>query len=523
MDLKDVELNEMDPEKQPMATAAAGETNGALKVKVLDDEVETKFTGLSKEELLKVAGTPGWVRTRWALLILFWAGWLGMLVGAVMIIVQAPRCRQLPTQEWWQKGVLYEIGAVEAFQDSNDDGVGDLAGIKQRIDDLGALKVKGLVIGPIHATVADKPEETHLTQIDKAFGTMDNFTQLLETARKKSIMIVLDLTPNYKGGNPWFNNGTVTDSNLLSQVKDALSFWLEKGVAGIRLGGADQLKGLDVLEEWNNLTANYSTDEKSRVLIAVTDISKTADILTLVNQTSSAFLSRRYLLSDSDRLTASELSNKIWEYLEAAGQRWACWSVGGRKVGHMASLVQEDLLRLYNILLFTLPGTPFTNYGDEIGLKDVPGQPADPIMHWDDTETHGFSSKLSRDHADVNQNISVKTESADKHSLLSLYKALSERKGKERSLLHGDFVPLQPSPSPHVYAYLRVWDQNDRFLVALNLGTEKTTVALQHAQLPESATLVLSSDPQRQEGSVELLKLELAPSEGVLLKFPYTA
>ncbi|PNI45455.1 SLC3A2 isoform 9, partial [Pan troglodytes] len=31
-----------------------------------------KFTGLSKEELLKVAGSPGWVRTRWALLLLFW-------------------------------------------------------------------------------------------------------------------------------------------------------------------------------------------------------------------------------------------------------------------------------------------------------------------------------------------------------------------------------------------------------------------------------------------------------------------
>ncbi|KAJ1159524.1 hypothetical protein NDU88_000031 [Pleurodeles waltl] len=118
---------------------------------------------------------------------------------------------------------------------------------------------------------------------------------------------------------------------------------------------------------------------------------------------------------------------------------------------------------------------------------------------------------------------SYQVESTDKHSLLSLYKTLSERKGKERSLLHGDFVPLQLTASANVYAYLRVWDQNDRFLVALNLGTEKTTVALRHDQLPDSASLVLSSDPQRQEGSVELHKLELAPSEGVLLQFPYAA
>lgn len=39
-----------------------------------DGAAEAKFTGLSKEELLKVAGSPAWVRTRWALLLLFWLG-----------------------------------------------------------------------------------------------------------------------------------------------------------------------------------------------------------------------------------------------------------------------------------------------------------------------------------------------------------------------------------------------------------------------------------------------------------------
>lgn len=60
VDMKDVELSEMDPEKQPMTgdgQAAAAEKNGSVKLKVPDDEVA--FTGLSKEELMKVAGTPG--------------------------------------------------------------------------------------------------------------------------------------------------------------------------------------------------------------------------------------------------------------------------------------------------------------------------------------------------------------------------------------------------------------------------------------------------------------------------------
>lgn len=60
IDMKEVELNELDPEKQPMtgdAQVAGGEKNGSVKLKVPEDEVT--FTGLSKEELMKVAGTPG--------------------------------------------------------------------------------------------------------------------------------------------------------------------------------------------------------------------------------------------------------------------------------------------------------------------------------------------------------------------------------------------------------------------------------------------------------------------------------
>lgn len=134
--MKEVELNELEPEKQPMNAASGAamavvgaEKNGLVKIKVAEDEAEAaaaaKFTGLSKEELLKVAGSPGWVRTRWVLLLLFWLGWLGMLAGAVVIIVRAPRCRELPAQKWWHTGALYRIGDLQAFQGH---GSGNLAG-----------------------------------------------------------------------------------------------------------------------------------------------------------------------------------------------------------------------------------------------------------------------------------------------------------------------------------------------------------------------------------------------------------
>lgn len=49
------------------------------------------------------------------LFVLFWLGWLGMLAGAVVLIVQAPRCKPLPELNWWDLGSLYQIGDVKAF------------------------------------------------------------------------------------------------------------------------------------------------------------------------------------------------------------------------------------------------------------------------------------------------------------------------------------------------------------------------------------------------------------------------
>lgn len=58
-----------------------------------------------------------WVRTRFVLLILFWLGWVGMLAGAIVIIVQAPRCKPIPEMNWWNDGPLYQIPDSKSFSD----------------------------------------------------------------------------------------------------------------------------------------------------------------------------------------------------------------------------------------------------------------------------------------------------------------------------------------------------------------------------------------------------------------------
>lgn len=89
-----------------------------------DDGDDQQWSGLGKEELLRVANTPAWNWTRNILLILFWVAWVLMLVIAIILVVKAPSC---PDLEWYQESSMYGVN-VRSFQDSDGDGIGDLNG-----------------------------------------------------------------------------------------------------------------------------------------------------------------------------------------------------------------------------------------------------------------------------------------------------------------------------------------------------------------------------------------------------------
>ncbi|KAM9660429.1 amino acid transporter heavy chain SLC3A2 isoform 2-T2 [Trichechus inunguis] len=526
VDMKEVELNELEPEKQPMnaasgatvAAASDAEKNGLVKIKVPDNEAEeAKFTGLSKEELLKVAGSPSWVRTRWVLLVLFWLGWLGMLAGAVVIIVQAPRCRQLPTQRWWQKGALYRIGDIQAFQAQE---AGKLTGLTEYLDYVSTLKVKGIVLGPVHNNQKDDLAETSLQQIDPAFGSNKDFESLLQSAKKKSIRVILDLTPNYRGQNSWFLPTQV--DTVDTQMQAALKFWLEAGVDGFQVRYVENLTNASTyLAKWQNITQNFGED---RLLIAGTDSSDLQQILKLLNSTEDLLLTSPYLSSAG--FTKEHAKPLVTEYLNAAGNHWCSWSLS--QAGLLTSFVPASLLRLYQLLLFTLPGTPIFSYGDEIGLEAaaLPGQPAEaPVMLWNESS---FLSTSRPSSGSVSANMTVKGQDGIPGSLLSLFRQLSGLRSKERALLHGDFHAL--SSGTGLFSYVRQWDQNNRFLVVLNFGNVRVPATLEADSLPSSASLpakaelLLSTEPGRKEGvSLELQQLNLEPNEGLLFSFPSVA
>jgi alpha-glucosidase len=110
------------------------------------------------------------------------------------------------TAAWWKHAVLYEI-YVRSFQDSSGDGIGDLAGIRERLDYLVRLGVDALWLTPFYPSpMADFGYDVaDYTGVDPIFGTLSDFDALLRDAHAQGLRIILDFVPNHTSdAHPWF-------------------------------------------------------------------------------------------------------------------------------------------------------------------------------------------------------------------------------------------------------------------------------------------------------------------------------
>ena len=101
---------------------------------------------------------------------------------------------------WWQNGVIYQI-YPKSFQDTTGSGTGDLRGVTRRLDYL-----KTLGIDAIWLTQVDNGYDVaNYTAIDPAYGTLDDFDELVAEAHARGIRIVLDMVFNHTSTqHAWF-------------------------------------------------------------------------------------------------------------------------------------------------------------------------------------------------------------------------------------------------------------------------------------------------------------------------------
>ena len=107
---------------------------------------------------------------------------------------------------WWKESVVYQI-YPRSFKDTNNDGIGDLRGIIQKIDYIKSLAVDVIWLCPIYKSPNEDNgyDISDYKNIMTEFGTMKDFDELLETVHREGIKLILDLVVNHTSAeHQWF-------------------------------------------------------------------------------------------------------------------------------------------------------------------------------------------------------------------------------------------------------------------------------------------------------------------------------
>jgi alpha-glucosidase len=525
------------------------------------------------------------------------------------------------TGDWWRHGVVYQI-YPRSFQDSNGDGVGDLAGIRSRLDHLAgsphSLGIDAIWLSPFYPSpMADYGYDvSDYCDVHPMFGTIADFDGLVADAHARGIRVLIDLVPNHTSEqHPWFiearssrenpkrdwyvwgdprprgrppNNWRSAFKRVGSawsfdertgqyylhhflpqqpdlnwwnpQVREAiegvLRFWLDRGVDGFRIDVAHGIIKDQQLRDnrfvWlrrHRYGGRWDWDRPE------------------VHEVHRSF--RRILDSYGDRMAAGEIDldlPRLVRYYGTAADELHLglnldfnkipWDPGrfGAAVDQMERLVPADAwpnyalsnhdrsrhatrfddgtgigrvrARVAALMLLTLRGTPFLYYGEEIGMSDVPiprelatdidgRDPCRTPMQWDGSPNAGFTTgrpwlPLAADVAGSN----VDAQREDPASMLSLYREIIAERRRSPALHAGRYRALRRAPRG-VLAYLRE-TKDEAVLVALNF--DRRAKMLNDPALPDRGELAVGTDPGRARGDLRLRPLELAPTEGLLVR-----
>jgi len=377
---------------------------------------------------------------------------------------------------WYKDAILYELH-VRAFADSNADGIGDFTGLLGKLDYLQELGVTCLWLLPFFPSPLrdDGYDIADYKGVHPSYGTLDDFQRFLDAAHQRGMQVIIELVMNHSSDqHPWFQRArnapkgsserdfyVWSDSNsrfpgvrvifndteksnwawdpmagayywhrffshqpdlnydnpvVLEEMLNAMRFWLDRGVDGLRLDAIPYLveregTSCENLPETHALIrtvrATVDAEYSNRVLLAEanqwpSDVrpyfgnndecsmafhfplmpriyvaarqENRQPIVDIMEQTPEIPAACQWglFLRNHDELTLEMVTRdeRDYMYLAYSSDPRTRLNLGIRR--RLAPLLDNnrERIELLNSLLFSFPGTPILYYGDEIGMGD---------------------------------------------------------------------------------------------------------------------------------------------------------
>ena len=132
-----------------------------------------------------------------------------------MTAATAPAMENAMDRDWWRGAVIYQI-YPRSFQDSNGDGVGDLAGIAQRLPYVASLGVDAIWVSPFFKSPMKDfgYDVSDYCDVDPMFGTLADFDQLIATAHDLGLKVMIDQVLSHTADtHEWFTESRQSRDN----------------------------------------------------------------------------------------------------------------------------------------------------------------------------------------------------------------------------------------------------------------------------------------------------------------------
>ncbi len=499
---------------------------------------------------------------------------------------------------WYKDAIIYELN-IKGFYDSNNDGIGDFAGLEKKLDYLEELGVTAIWLLPFYPSPLrdDGYDIQDYYSVASRYGNVDDFKRFLDAAHDRNLQVITELVINHTSDqHPWFQRARrapkgsperdyyvwsdtdekwpdvriiFTDTeesnwtwdpvagqyywhrffshqpdlnydspDVQQEIINILDYWMNMGIDGFRLDAIpylferegtngenlpethEYLKKLrkHVDENYDNVLflaeanmwpedsasyfgdgdechMNYHFPLMPRMYMSV-KLEDRHPITDIFDQTPEIPENCQWatFLRNHDELTLEMVTEEERDFMNNAyaPDERARINVGIRR--RLAPLMDNDhnKIKLLNVLLMSLPGTPVLYYGDEIGMGDnIYLKDRDGVrtpMQWNNNLNAGFSEAnphslympVIHDTEYSYEWINVKRQEANPNSLLNWTKKLLNTRTEYKVFGRGTMTFLKPNNS-HILAFIREFE-DEKILVVINLSRHAQSTQLDLAE-----------------------------------------